>query len=85
MTREDALRWSDIGSRIAPWVAMGLLTFGATTVAEVRADIRGIRADLSSLQVKIAEDRGVFMVALGKLEERISAHEKQSDGKKGEN
>jgi hypothetical protein len=75
MTREDILRWSDIGSRLIPWGAVGLLGYGATTVAEVRADIRGLRSDLSSIQLKIVEDRGVMLVALAKLEQRLADHE----------
>jgi len=82
MTREDVLRWSDIGSRLIPWGAVALLGYGATTVAEVRADIRALRADIVTIQIKIAEGRGVFLLALGKLEQRLADHERSTIAEK---
>ena len=79
MTREDALRWSDLGSRLLPWAATALLGYGATLMTEVRRDISELRSEIHEIKVKMAEDRGTF----GRLEQRLNDHERNDERRMG--
>lgn len=75
MTREDAIRWSDLGARLLPWAATGLLGYGATLMTEVRRDIGELRSEIHEIKVKMAEDRGAF----GRLDQRMNDHERNDE------